>query len=111
MNKEQQRIEIAIADGWSQIQESHNGKLIGTHIAADGVLSRDFIPDYPKSVEAILNAFKRLGRHWKVEQIEDGFVVTVQFGAGGRDVVAAGFDLAEIMAEAFLKTLNLWTDE
>lgn len=67
-------------------------------------------PDYLNDLNAMMEAFKHLGRHWQIAQVEDGFVCTIQFGPRNKDVVVGGLELCPVMAEAFLRTLNLWED-
>jgi len=64
MTEEQMRIAIAEACGWTEIvhHKLHAGNegLLGTHIAADGVRDRDWVPDYLNDLNAMHEAEKVL---------------------------------------------------
>ncbi len=70
----------------------------------------DALPNYSGDLNAMHEAFKHLGRHWEIAQVNDGYLCRIQFGPRGRDVVAAGLELLPVMAEAFLRIFRKWKD-
>ncbi len=97
MNEEQQRIKIAEACRWNKRTMAENGPLVWH----DGEKFRsDYeIPDYPNDLNAMHEAEKVLASR-------DEYVVLLRKACGGFNPV---FATAAQRAEAFLKTLNLWT--
>ncbi len=120
MNTEKQNIAIALAVGFKRYnpvglrtgdnREWNPPKDSEVFICEFGRLCGS-LPNFLGDLNMMHEAFKRLGRHWKIEQVEDGYVVTVEFGRGNKDVVVAGLDLCHAMAEAFLRTFNIWEVE
>lgn len=102
MDKIKQRIAIAEACGW--IRYNKEG-LDAYHPKHDGEF-----PDYLNDLNDMFDAFKYIGRHWEIRQIEDGYVCKIEFGPKNKDILVVGLDLLPVMAEAFLKTLNLWEE-
>jgi hypothetical protein len=106
MNKEQQRIKIAEACGWADIRFAYLG---GTGLGPlDGL--RDDLPDYLNDLNAMHEAEKVLPR--QLSHIDYW-----QKGYGRFQTLLAEYTItpysatAAQRAEAFLKTLNLWTYE
>ena len=69
MTNEEIRIKVAEACGWTEIvhHKLHAGNegLLGTHIAADGVRDRDWVPDYLNDLNAMHEAETSLtDEHW-----------------------------------------------
>jgi hypothetical protein len=111
MNKEQQRIKIAEACGWKENHDQGWGKpniydddepLVYWHAHE--------LPDYPNDLNAMHEAEKLLPR--QLNHIDYW-----QKGYGRFQMLLAAYTItpysatAAQRAEAFLKTLNLWTDE
>ena len=108
MTDEQMRIAIAEACGWAEIvhHKLHAGNegLLGTHIAADGVRDRDWVPDYLNDLNAMHEAEKVL--------LKDGHESDLWLEYLSNLVICAPAGLsshatARQRAEAFLKTKGI----
>lgn len=112
MTPEKQRIAIHAARGqsWAKAEDGYwdlNGDNEG--ITDEELWER--IPDYLNDLNAMMEAFEHLGKYWRITKAEDKFICTVLFAKQRKDVVVSGPELGPVMAEAFLRTLNLWGDE
>ena len=105
MNPEQQRIAIAEACGWKFIPEYYHGEDQPpefTTVTPDGRHLCGYYPDYLNDLNAMHEAEKMLNR-------ESGY-----HGIGGYGLYLVALEhnvsaTASQRAEAYLKTLNLWT--
>ena len=104
MTEEQMRIAIAEACGWAEIvhHKLHAGNegLLGTHIAADGVRDRDWVPDYLNDLNAMHEAEKSIDAGLLAKYATELLKV-----CGGPMSVHSA--TARQRAEAFLKTKGL----
>ncbi len=123
LTQDEKRIKLAEACGWKF--HPPTAHLYSEHEKAKAIMcwvrpgnddwQMECVPDYFNDLNAMHDAFSHLGRHWKIERVEDGYVVTVKFGRGNKDTITAGLNLCHlnlchVMAEAFGLTLNLWKD-
>jgi hypothetical protein len=100
MTPKQQRIAIAEACGWTGISDWGAGGINGKHPKEPWT---EVIPDYLNDLNAMHDAEGALNR-------ESGYN---ENGGYGLYLVALNHDVsapAEERAEAFLRTLNLWTE-
>jgi len=81
--------------------ETKDGKFFGTH----------GLPDYLGDLNAMIAAFSKLGRHWEISQVHDGYYCRIEFGPRNQNVIVAGPELLPVMSESFLKTLGLWKED
>lgn len=100
MKPELQRIKIAEVCGKQALSVS----AVGLNQYAD------LRPDYLNDLNAMVEAFGKLGRHWEISQVHDGYYCRIEYGRKGQDVITGGLELLPVMAEAFLRTLNLWEE-
>jgi hypothetical protein len=101
MREKQQRIAIAEACGWTEISDRGAGGINGKH-PTERWMGADFVPDYLNDLNAMHDAEKQL-------EAEDnhayGCYCIELYEKYGNTVSLT----AAQRAEAFLKTLNLWT--
>jgi len=98
MNPESQRIAIAEACGWTEIERINSGEFGGLRgVKPNG--ERLIVPSYCRDLNAMHEAEKILNpdqkRHYACGKLRGGVFDAVHSTAAQR-------------AEAFLKTLNLW---
>jgi archaellum biogenesis protein FlaJ (TadC family) len=120
MTPEAQRIAIAEACGWTEIRyhklHAGNEGYLGSHVAKDGVLSRDWVPDYLND----LNAMREVERTIPYV-LQTDYLNTLADVLGVGDAATNWSEdewgifkmvsaTASQRAEAFLRTLNLWKD-
>lgn len=124
MNPSDQRIAIATARGYSEIQETapERGSLaprwIGTYMAKDGVMSRNFIPNYLSDLNSCHEMEKVLNHEQQMEYIDWMCRTIVLPAEDEHGIVISQKSRAWIYlhataaqrCEAFLKTLNLWRE-
>jgi hypothetical protein len=81
-------------------------------VYAEGYAPKAFYryPNYTRDLNAMISAFGKLGRHWEIRQVGDGYVCRIQFGPKNKDVVAAGLELLPVMSEAFLRAIGRWIE-
>lgn len=114
MNKEKQRIKIAEACGWSNLQYSDykplgKAQLVGRH--PDGSKQNLLrVPDYLNDLNAMHEAEKVLSRGKNYNQF-GGFGFYLKTLGQICYEASCVYATAAQRAEAFLKTLNLWEDE
>ena len=106
MSPEKRRSAIAEACGW-KIHPKDRFVVIPPN-SPHSVQPLHTVPDYLNDLNATHEAFKRLGRHWEISQVHDGYYCRIQFGPQGKDIVVAGLELSTVMTEAFLRALNKW---
>lgn len=111
MNPEQQRIKIAEACGWTNISLMPYGSGSGAYLVPKGYkngIGPTIVPHYLKDLNAMHEAEKVLTEQqakeyrWKLQQ---GFLPSTQMA---QELLCHA--TAAERAEAFLRTLNLWTD-
>lgn len=104
MTDEEMRIKIAEACGWTEIvhHKLHAGNegLLGTHIAADGVRDRDWVPDY-------LNDLNACSEFEAMLTSAERFTYIVELNKLCGDEPSAVWATARQRAEAFLKTKGI----
>lgn len=116
MTPEQQRIAIAKACGWKLEPWSHGTRLI----RPDGTIANNYyaehwrLPSYLSDLNAMHDAEKVLfGLLPNAEcKYRDALIEVIQHEREGRFIMAIDCVVATSSqrAEAFLRTLNLWTD-
>ncbi len=98
MNPEQQRIAIAEACGWNGIAPYHGG---GPLWGKSHLGTLNALPDYLNDLNAMHEAEKVL---------TESQMTTMSQYLHRKLGMLWGFATADQRAEAFLKTLNLWTE-
>jgi hypothetical protein len=104
MNKEQQRIAIAEACGWTEISDWKAAGINGQHPTEPWT---EVIPDYLNSLNAMHKAEKTLSPKDKREyayQLNGGY-----YTSGLDDTFDIVHATAAQRAEAFLRTIDKWT--
>ena len=116
MNKEQQRIAIAEACGWTAEQDSNgywravnkkNGNAVELWLSEQNVWSVG-IPDYLNDLNAMHDAEQYLFKdvhQWRY------FINNLRDATGEDPFLAVAHATAPQRAEAFLRTLELWEEE
>ncbi len=102
MNKEQQRIAIAEACGWTEISDWEAAGINGQHPTEPWI---EVIPDYLNDLNAMHEAIMSLTLEEQCNMTEILRKDVIKFTA---PTITA---TAEQCVEAFLKTLNLWTND
>ena len=102
MNKEQQRIAIAAACGWTKISDWKAAGINGQHPTEPWI---EVIPDYLNDLNAMHEAIMSLTLEEQCNMTEILRKDVIKFTA---PTITA---TAEQCVEAFLKTLNLWTND
>ena len=111
MKPEQQRIAIAEACGWENIAwfklHAGNEDYWGTkYIGVDEYATRHRLPEYLNDLNVMHEVEKMLGEKGLVEQL-----MYLHFISPVRSEWSLATATAAQRAEAFLKTLDRWTDE
>ncbi len=64
------------------------------------------LPDYLNNIDAMLKALEQLNRNWEITKANGGYICRIECGPG----TISGPHLLPVIAEAILKTLDLWRD-
>ena len=110
MTPEQIRVRIAEACGWVRDDICDLWRKDGEAAYDDGRYNYRQLPNYPGDLNAMIEAFGTLGRHWEISQVCDGYYCRTQFGPKNKDVTVGGLELLPVMGEAFLRTLGIWEE-
>ena len=116
MTPERMRVKIAEACGWERIEkpEFDDGieemRAMGTLRLKRQFWMDSLLPNCPGDLNAMIEAFGKLGRHWEISQVHDGYYCRIEFGPRNKDVTVGGLELLPVMGEAFLRTLGLWEE-
>lgn len=105
MSPEKQRIKIAEACGWKDMFIENNRPLLGRHEPES--MGRDYlcVPDYLNDLNAMHEAEKML---FPTHEAKWAMTMSEVCGHSWRIIYTA---TAAQRAEAFLKTLSLWTEK
>jgi len=105
MKKQEQRIAIAEACGWENINDLWIGNVSGT-------TSRERVPDYLNDLNAMHEAEKVLDDSWEAVPPRQCGLYIGQLCENNPMISQYGLihATAAQRAEAFLKTLNLWDE-
>lgn len=107
MKPESQRIAIAEACGYGGIELAHNGFQFWASKHPEGTTI--VVPDYLNDLNACHEMEKVLTREQRLDYVDNLHFFTCQ-GEQRRDVEVTMSTAAQ-RCEAFLRTLNLWTDD